>query len=247
MAMDRPWRWAQCRGRIRACRTWASRCVAGRVVIEPAGLADRVAMGFQAPGGQVVGIRVNADQPSGTGCASPRPERAGSARRRSDTSGHGPRRSGCDRPRHGSPRCGRPTAGPGAGCRPGGRAHTGRAVRSPARPGAPGLMLTSPSGATRIVSFPLRFPDSPSAWRNQRSASHRRRPRASVSCAVSRWCRVRSSLLPPRTTRTRPTSHSARSRSSRSPGRCRRRNLAVLQRINVLLPVLGSLTWSMRL
>jgi hypothetical protein len=31
-------------------------------------------------------------------------------------------------------------------------------------------MLTSPSVVMRIVSFPKRFPDSPSAARNQRSA-----------------------------------------------------------------------------
>ena len=65
-------------------------------------------------------------------------------------------------------------------------------------------MLTSPSGVTRIVSFPNRLPDSPSAARNQRSASHRCRHSASVSWAASRLWRVLSRRRPPRTTCTTP-------------------------------------------
>ncbi|REH20688.1 hypothetical protein SAMN05428941_2471 [Streptomyces sp. 2114.2] len=61
---------AQCRSRVRAWRTWASRWVAGpvRPYEKRRGIADGVAVEVEVPGGEVVGVHVDSDHPLGQCC-----------------------------------------------------------------------------------------------------------------------------------------------------------------------------------
>src|SRR5450756_2652753 len=70
---------------------------------------------------------------------------------------------------------------------------------------APGtLTLRCPVWSTRMVSFPNRFPDSPSALRNIRRWVHSVSHAWTLRCACARLFRVRQSRLPPGTTLGRP-------------------------------------------
>jgi hypothetical protein len=80
-----------------------------------------------------------------------------------------------------------------------------------------------PFGCTEMVPLPSGYAASPSAVRNQRAASHRRRHRGSVSPAVSKCWRVWRSRRPPRTTLTRPFAIRTSIRARRAVSRCRRR------------------------
>src|ERR1035437_8255910 len=83
---------------------------------------------------------------------------------------------------------------------------TARLRRAPSFPtSAPGtLTLRCPAWSTRMVSFPNRFPDSPSALRNIRWCAQRHSHAWTLRCACARLFRVRQSHLPPGTTLGRP-------------------------------------------
>src|ERR1035437_99952 len=83
---------------------------------------------------------------------------------------------------------------------------TARLRRAPSFPtSAPGtLTLRCPVWSTRMVSFPNRFPDSPSALRNIRRCAQRHSHAWTLRCACARLFRVRHSRLPPGTTLGRP-------------------------------------------
>src|SRR5450756_1688854 len=83
---------------------------------------------------------------------------------------------------------------------------TARLRRAPSFPtSAPGtLTLRCPVWSTRMVSFPNRFPDSPSALRNIRWWVHSDSHAWTLRFACARLFRVRQSRLPPGTTLGRP-------------------------------------------
>ena len=74
-----------------------------------------------------------------------------------------------------------------------------------------------PSASTRIVSLPPALPDSPSAVKNIRDASHRPRHCARSSRRRARFWRVRHNRLPPIVIDGRPAASAASASASRCP------------------------------
>src|ERR1035437_5232996 len=93
---------------------------------------------------------------------------------------------------------------------------------------APGtLTLRCPAWSTRMVSFPNRFPDSPSALRNIRRWVHSDSHAWTLRCACARLFRVRQSRLPPGTTLGRPDASVVSTTPRRDVSWARRRVLPV--------------------
>ena len=87
------------------------------------------------------------------------------------------------------------------------------------------LDASRPASSTRMVSFPPALPDSPSAVKNIRAASHLLRHCWSVMPAASRWLRLRHNRFPPIVIDGRPAANASSAVANRDRNTATRRVL----------------------